>query len=139
MEINKNIAVWRGNSAPPTQYHLWQKGDALLHYNGTEWVLIGNIKAEELSGTIAKSEASFVHLSFDDAVDAIEEVAPIKNNVKETFVNATADNGDNAVGGNLSYQGVTQAERLIPGTPGILSEVSPISPFISMNSVGLTP
>lgn len=38
MEINKNIAVWRGNSAPPTQYHLWQKGDVLFHYNGLEWV-----------------------------------------------------------------------------------------------------
>ena len=43
-------------------------------------------------------------ISFDDAVDAIEEVAPIKNNAKETFVNATGGNGDNAVGGNLSYQ-----------------------------------
>lgn len=43
-------------------------------------------------------------ISFDDAVDAIEEVAPIKNNAKETFVNATSGNGDNAVGGNLSYQ-----------------------------------
>ena len=49
-------------------------------------------------------------ISFDDAVDAIEEVAPIKNNAKETFVNATSGNGDNAVGGNLSYQGATQAE-----------------------------
>ena len=38
-------------------------------------------------------------ISFDDAVDAIEEVAPIKNNAKETFVNATSGNGDNAVGG----------------------------------------
>ena len=32
-------------------------------------------------------------------MDAIEEVAPIKSNAKETFVNATADNGDNAVSG----------------------------------------
>ena len=46
-------------------------------------------------------------------MDAIEEVAPIKNNAKETFVNATADNGDNAVGGNLSYQGVTQDVRIV--------------------------
>ena len=30
-------------------------------------------------------------------MDAIEEVAPIKNNAKETFVNVTANNGDNAV------------------------------------------
>ena len=52
-------------------------------------------------------------ISFDDAVDAIEEVAPIKNNAKETFVNATGGNGDNAVGGNLSYQGVTQVGEVV--------------------------
>lgn len=38
-----------------------------------------------------------MEISFDDAVDAIEEVVPIKNNVKETFVSATGSNGDNAV------------------------------------------
>ena len=36
-------------------------------------------------------------------MDAIEEVASIKNNAKETFVNATGGNGDNAINGNLSY------------------------------------
>ncbi len=46
-------------------------------------------------------------ISFDGAVDAIEEVVSIKNNAKETFVNATGGNGDNAVSGNLSYQGVS--------------------------------
>ena len=40
-------------------------------------------------------------ISFGDAVDAIEEVAPIKSNAKETFVNATSGNGDNAVGGGV--------------------------------------
>ena len=38
MDINKNVSIWRGNSTPPTQYHLWQKGDVLLHHNGLEWV-----------------------------------------------------------------------------------------------------
>ena len=38
MNINKNVSIWRGNNTPPTQYHLWQKGDALFHHNGLEWV-----------------------------------------------------------------------------------------------------
>ena len=38
MNLNKNISVWRGNNTPPSQYHLWQKGDVLLHHNGLEWV-----------------------------------------------------------------------------------------------------
>lgn len=38
MNINKNISIWRGSNTPPTQYHLWQKGDVLLHHNGLEWV-----------------------------------------------------------------------------------------------------
>ena len=27
MNINKNISVWRGDSTPPTDYHLWIKSD----------------------------------------------------------------------------------------------------------------
>ena len=38
MNINKNVSIWRGNNPPPSQYHLWQKDDVLLHYNGLEWV-----------------------------------------------------------------------------------------------------
>lgn len=38
MDINKNVSIWRGNNTPPTQYHLWQKGDVLFHHNGLEWV-----------------------------------------------------------------------------------------------------
>lgn len=38
MNINKNVSIWRGNNTPPTQYHLWQKGDILFHHNGLEWV-----------------------------------------------------------------------------------------------------
>ena len=38
MDINKNVSIWRGDTAPPTSNHLWQKGDVLLHYNGLEWV-----------------------------------------------------------------------------------------------------
>lgn len=30
MNLNKNISVWRGNSTPPTDYHLWEKEDGNL-------------------------------------------------------------------------------------------------------------
>lgn len=36
--INKHVSIWRGDNTPPTQYHLWQKGDVLFHHNGLEWV-----------------------------------------------------------------------------------------------------
>ena len=37
MNLNKNISIWRGNNIPPSQYHLWLKGDKLYHNNGIEW------------------------------------------------------------------------------------------------------
>ena len=37
MNLNKNISIWRGNNTPPSQYHLWLKGDKLYHNNGIEW------------------------------------------------------------------------------------------------------
>ena len=62
-------------------------------------------------------------ISFDDAVDAIEEVTPIKNNAKETFVNATGGNGDNAVGGNLSYQRASKPKWWHPGYVDDLKQI----------------
>ena len=38
MNLNKNISIWRGNNTPPSQYHLWLKGDKLYHNNGIEWI-----------------------------------------------------------------------------------------------------
>ena len=37
MDINKNVSIWRGSNTPPSQYHLWLKGDKLYHNNGIEW------------------------------------------------------------------------------------------------------
>lgn len=38
MNINKNVSIWRGDNTPPSQYHLWLRGDKLYHNNGIEWV-----------------------------------------------------------------------------------------------------
>jgi len=36
---NKQINIWRGDSDPPTLFHLWIYNDLELRlYNGTEWV-----------------------------------------------------------------------------------------------------
>lgn len=71
MNINKNIAVWRGNSAPPTQYHLWQKGDALLHYNGTEWVLNNfPISTPDEDGLMSKEDKAKLDNLVYDGVDS---------------------------------------------------------------------
>lgn len=38
--MNKNISVWRGNEAPPTNYHVWIKEDNNIYiYDGTNWVI----------------------------------------------------------------------------------------------------
>lgn len=38
MNINKNVSIWRGDNTPPSQYHLWLRGDKIYHNNGIEWV-----------------------------------------------------------------------------------------------------
>ena len=46
--MNKNISVWRGNTAPPTNYHLWynENDDQLYIQKGTDdWSII--IESEE--------------------------------------------------------------------------------------------
>lgn len=35
--MNKNVSIWRGNDTPPTQFHLWQKGDKLYHSSDLGW------------------------------------------------------------------------------------------------------
>lgn len=36
--INKNISIWRGNTTPPTNYHLWEKEDGGLYvYLDEKW------------------------------------------------------------------------------------------------------
>ena len=36
---NRQVNIWRGDSEPPTIYHIWIESDlALKLYNGEEWV-----------------------------------------------------------------------------------------------------
>jgi hypothetical protein len=28
-----NISIWKGNTTPPTEYHLWEKDDILYVYS----------------------------------------------------------------------------------------------------------
>ena len=56
LKINKNISVWRGDSTPPTIYHLWIKGDnSQWLYEGEEWV---NINQKGVPGGCATLDES---------------------------------------------------------------------------------
>lgn len=58
MEINKNIAVWRGDNTPPTDYHLWEKEDGSLHTKiDKEWL--------QLTSPLDKSTLDRVEQSVD--------------------------------------------------------------------------
>lgn len=40
MITNKQVNIWRGDSAPPTIYHVWIENDLVLKlHNGTEWIV----------------------------------------------------------------------------------------------------
>lgn len=86
MNINKNISVWRGNNTPPTQYHLWQKGDVLLHHNGLEWVENKVLMASSnQNGLMSKEDKNRLD-NLSDMVSQIqaatnEEIAGIFENV----------------------------------------------------------
>ena len=36
---NKQINVWRGDSPPPTFYHVWIQETKMLLYDGAEWIV----------------------------------------------------------------------------------------------------
>ncbi len=37
---NKQVNIWRGDSTPPTIYHVWIKDNSkLLLFNGIEWII----------------------------------------------------------------------------------------------------
>lgn len=39
--MNKNISIWRGNSTPPTIYHIWVKEDNSIYlHNGVDWEIV---------------------------------------------------------------------------------------------------
>lgn len=42
--INKNISIWRGDTTPPTEYHLWvnEQGNLLIKRNDQDWVQLAS-------------------------------------------------------------------------------------------------
>lgn len=50
---NKNVSVWRGDSTPPTQYHLWLKNDGKLYVNIDEqWQEIDKDSVAQITETL---------------------------------------------------------------------------------------
>ena len=38
MNKNKNVSIWRGDTPPPSKFHLWQKNNKLYHNDGIDWI-----------------------------------------------------------------------------------------------------
>lgn len=78
---NKQINVWRGNSEPPTIYHVWiYSNTKMLLHNGSEWIVFIDDaatvdKINQLTERVDLAESK-VELLENKTVNSI----PIKNN-----------------------------------------------------------
>lgn len=74
---NKQVNLWRGDSTPPTIYHIWIKDDSkLLLYNGTEWkVFLNNSDLVQVIDAVQELQEKVVELG-NKTVNS----KPIKNN-----------------------------------------------------------
>lgn len=70
MNINKNVSIWRGNNTPPSQYHLWLRGDKIYHNNGIEWVEnkvdLASLESDGLMSKEDKTKLDEIRAELDD-------------------------------------------------------------------------
>lgn len=89
---NKQVNIWRGDSQPPTIYHVWIHNTEMLLYNGIEWIVF--INNESIINQI-NSLLERVDIIEDDILslkkNKINEI-PITNNtiIKGTDINLNA-------------------------------------------------
>lgn len=71
MNINKNIAVWRGDNVPPTIYHIWIKSDnSIWLYKKDRWANINQETQESLSDIyeVLYNQHSQISFTSDNAI-----------------------------------------------------------------------
>jgi len=88
MALERQVNIWRGNSTPPTIYHIWIFEDSkLLLYNGTEWIVF--IDDITLIDTLNKIEGRLTELEAD-----LLELSNNTVNGKSIRDNPVLDGGD---------------------------------------------
>ena len=82
MNINKNISVWRGDSTPPTKYHLWIKSDGIQYiFNGSDWTKVLDqipMAGQEIDGLMSKEDK----IKLDELPDNNSLTESLNNTVK---------------------------------------------------------
>lgn len=92
MDINKNVSIWRGSNTPPTQYHLWLKGDKLYHNNGIEWIEnkvdLASLEGDGLMSKEDKIKLNEIRAELDDTnkrinsiTDSLDKITLITENI----------------------------------------------------------
>lgn len=77
--LNKNISVWRGNNAPPTDYHLWEKTDGSIYTKiDDSWLQLTSPTDKNTLDTIKKIVDKLNNLQ-------IQEVTASNNNILKSY------------------------------------------------------
>lgn len=79
MSLDKNISVWRGDTTPPTIYHLWVKEGTVFAYFEDKWV---NITLPDITDTFQITKDNKLDLSetFKDGIsDMSQSIKDINN------------------------------------------------------------
>lgn len=74
MNKNKNISIWRGDTPPPSKFHLWQKNNKLYHNDGVDWIenKIDNASNEN-SGLMSKEDKERLDNLVYDGLDSNDQ------------------------------------------------------------------
>lgn len=74
MNKNKNISIWRGDTPPPSKFHLWQKNNKLYHNDGIDWIEneIDNASNEN-SGLMSKEDKERLDNLVYDGLDSNDQ------------------------------------------------------------------
>lgn len=120
MSINKNISVWRGNSSPPTDFHLWELPDGTIKsFVDNKWQVI---ISPEILDKIKNNILDLGIFNSSGEAEAYAAKSEICRNTNALLLLYKVGNANGIiiqqVGENNTYQKLiwknTQYSRLIP-------------------------
>lgn len=92
MNLNKNISVWRGDTTPPTEYHLWIKDDEEFYiYLDNQWQKLQKPKlvSQASDGLMSKEDKVKLDQQEDfntwviNKFQSLEQITPDVNEILE--------------------------------------------------------
>lgn len=97
MVNNKQVNLWRGDSTPPTIYHIWIKDNRkLLIYDGKSWVVF--LDNKEVIDVINE-----IQEKLDNLESQVQDLGNKTINNKKIKTNPVLDGSDLLVGDNGNF------------------------------------